>query len=54
MPDGYSDSILLFTLILGYLQNVVLNLRRKRQWQQRTKASVFAEPFMWRFPASQK
>jgi hypothetical protein len=27
---------------------------RKRQWWQHTKANVFAEPFMSRFPAGQR
>ena|SRR3974390_94660 len=45
-------AMLLFTLILGYLENVASKLGRKRQWRQHIKASAFAEPFMWRFPAS--
>src|SRR5664279_6129205 len=55
MPDWHSDSMLSsMQPILGYPQNAVLNLGRKRPWQLHTKASVFAEPFMWRFPASRK
>src|SRR4249920_2416769 len=30
------------------------DLRRKQQWRQHTKASVFAEPFMWKFRANRK
>jgi hypothetical protein len=37
--------------VVGKLRN---RSWRKRQWRQRTKASVFAEPCMWRFSASQK
>ena len=37
--------------VVGKLRN---RTWRKRQWRQRTKASVFAEPCMWRFSASQK
>jgi hypothetical protein len=46
--------MLSFMLILGYLENVVSDLRRKQQWRQHTKASVFAEPFMWKFRANRK
>src|SRR4029453_14056248 len=36
------------------LPNVVSDLRRKQQWRQHTKVSVFAEPFMWKFRANRK
>jgi hypothetical protein len=55
VPVGYARSLLFsFVLILGYLTNVVSNVGRKPQWRLHTKASVFAELFTWRYPASRK
>jgi hypothetical protein len=43
-----------FTLIRGYLAKAVSNVGRKQQWRQHTKASVFAERFMWKLRANRK